>query len=235
MSQTRHKARRLATQALYTWQVAGQDLADIEAQYCIGLDMSKIDGEYFHELLHKVPARIDELDEYIIPFLDRGIEEVDAIERAILRLGCYELAFRLDVPYRVVINEAIKLAKIFGADQSHKFINGILDGVAKKLRSVELNAKSNEAAKGVTKTPAKVTTKVPAKISTRAPAKITTKAPTKITTTVAPKAPASIPSKVSPNAPSKGESKYGARSGSKGESKDAPKAAPEKPSKYKPR
>jgi N utilization substance protein B len=145
MSQTRHKARRLATQALYTWQVAGQDLADIEAQYCTDQDMSKIDGAYFHELLHKVPAHIEELDGHFEPLLDRSIEDVDAVERAILRLGCYELAYRLDVPYRVVINESVKLAKTFGADQSHKYINGILDGVAKKLRAAEINAKSKAA------------------------------------------------------------------------------------------
>lgn len=140
MSQARHKARRLATQALYTWQMAGQGLAEIEAEYSLDHDMSKVDSEYFHELLHKVPAHLDELDEQISPLLDRGIEEVDGVERAILRLGCYELAHRLDVPYRVVINESVKLAKTFGADQSHKYINGILDGLAKKLRAMEVNA-----------------------------------------------------------------------------------------------
>jgi N utilization substance protein B len=140
MSQARHKARRLATQALYTWQMAGQALSDLESEYSLDHDMSKVDGEYFHELLHKVPAHLDELDEQIAPLLDRGIEEVDGVERAILRLGCYELAHRLDVPYRVVINESVKLAKTFGADQSHKYINGILDGLAKKLRAVEVNA-----------------------------------------------------------------------------------------------
>ncbi len=140
MSQTRHKARRLATQALYSWQMAGRNLADIEAEYRQDHDMSKVDGEYFHELLHQVPAHLDELDAQLAPLLDRGIETVDGVERAILRLGCYELAHRLDVPYRVVINESVKLAKTFGADQSHKYINGILDGLAKKLRAVEVNA-----------------------------------------------------------------------------------------------
>lgn len=159
MSQTRHKARRLATQALYTWQVGGQDLADIEAQYCADLDMSKIDGEYFHELLHKVPANVDELDGHFEPFLDRGIEELDSVERAILRLGCYELVYRVDVPYRVVINESVKLAKTFGADQSHKFINGILDAVAKKLRAPEVSAKSASVKKGTAKLDSKPASK----------------------------------------------------------------------------
>ena len=140
MSQTRHKARRLATQALYTWQMAGQSLTDIETEYSLDHDMKKVDGDYFHELLHQVPAHLDELDGHLVPLLDRTIDEVDGVERAILRLGCYELAHRLDVPYRVVINESVKLAKTFGADQSHKYVNGILDGVAKKLRSAEINA-----------------------------------------------------------------------------------------------
>lgn len=150
MSKARHKARRLATQALYTWQMSGQDLADIEGQYSLDHDMSKVDAEYFRELLHKVPAHLSELDEYIAPLLDRTIDEVDPVERAILRLGSYELAFRLDVPYRVVINEAVNLAKTFGADQSHKYINGVLDGVAKKLRAVEIKAKTKVSAKNKT-------------------------------------------------------------------------------------
>jgi len=151
MSQTRHKARRLATQAIYTWQMAGQNLADIEKEYSLDHDMTKIDGDYFHELLHKVPACLDELDSHMSPLLDRTIEEVDGVERAILRLGCYELVYRLDVPYCVVINESVKLAKTFGADQSHKYINGILDGVAKKLRSAEINASSKSKGKSADK------------------------------------------------------------------------------------
>lgn len=150
MSKARHKARRLAVQALYTWQMSGQDLVDIEGHYSLDHDMSKVDTEYFRELLHKVPAHLNELDEHISPLLDRPVDEVDPVERAILRMGSYELAFRLDVPYRVVINEAVNLAKTFGADQSHKYINGVLDGVAKKLRAVEIKAKTKALAKNKT-------------------------------------------------------------------------------------
>lgn len=142
MSKARHKARRLATQALYTWQMAGQDLADIEEQYRLEHDMTKVDQEYFSELLHKVPALVQELDDHITPLLDRDLDRVDPVERAILRLGAYEMAFRLDVPYRVVINEGVELAKTFGAEDSHKYINSILDGIARKLRAVEIKAKS---------------------------------------------------------------------------------------------
>jgi N utilization substance protein B len=140
MSQARHKARRLAVQALYTWQMGGQDLAVIEADYAQEHDLAKLDAEYFHELLHQVPAHLAELDEHITPLLDRPLKEVGSVERAVLRLGAYELIYRLDVPYRVVINEGVKLAKVFGAEQSHKFINGILDAAAKKLRAVEVKA-----------------------------------------------------------------------------------------------
>lgn len=143
MSQTRHKARRLAVQALYTWQMGGQDLSVIEADYAQDHDLGKLDADYFRELLHQVPAHLQELDAHLAPLLDRPIKEVDAVERAVLRLGAYELAYRLDVPYRVVINEAVKLAKVFGADQSHKYINGILDAAARQLRAVEVKAAAN--------------------------------------------------------------------------------------------
>lgn len=102
--------------------------------------MRRADVEYFSELLHKVPACLDELDKELLPYLDRSVEEVDPIERALLRLGAYELKFKMEVPYKVVINEGVNLAKTFGSADSHKFINGILDKVAKQLRTVELKA-----------------------------------------------------------------------------------------------
>ncbi len=147
MSKTRQKARRLAAQALYTWQMSGEDISDIEGRYSLDHDMAKVDTEYFNELLHKVPAHLIELDEHLEPLLDRPINEVDPVERAILRMGSYELAFRLDVPYRVAINEAVNLTKTFGADQSHKYVNGVLDALAKKLRAAEIKAKTKAPAR----------------------------------------------------------------------------------------
>lgn len=141
MSNARHKARRCATQALYTWQMTGRDLNDIDEEYQLEHNMGKVDVEYFQELLHKVPVYLAELDDYISPLLDRSLQEVDPVERAILRLGTYELAHRLDVPYKVVINEGVELAKTFGAEHGHKYVNSILDGVAQKLRAVEIQAK----------------------------------------------------------------------------------------------
>ena len=136
----RKRARRLALQALYQWQLSGLDLNKIEQQFLQEQDIRRADVGYFSELLHKVPACLDELDKELVPHLDRGIEEVDPIERALLRLGAYELKFKLEVPYKVVINEGVNLAKTFGSEDSHKFINGILDKVARQLRTVELKA-----------------------------------------------------------------------------------------------
>jgi len=151
MSKSRHKARRLATQALYAWQMSGQDLTDIDEQIRLDNDMSKVDQDYFDELLHKVPSHIQELDDHITPLLDRDLDKVDPTERAILRLGTYEMAFRLDVPYKVIINEGVELAKTFGAEDGHKFINGILDSVAKKLRAVEIKTVKSKTSTNVSK------------------------------------------------------------------------------------
>jgi N utilization substance protein B len=140
MSRARSLARQRALQALYQWQMTGQDLADIDKQFMEEQDMQKVEKKYFHELLHQIPMCLNELDALSGEVLDRGIEQVDPVERAILRIGIYELKHRIDIPYRVVINEAVELAKIFGAEQGHKYINGILDKVAQKVRTIEIKA-----------------------------------------------------------------------------------------------
>lgn len=154
MSKARHKARRLATQALYSWQMSGQDLADIDLQYREEHNMAKVDEAYFEELLHQVPKHAEELDGLFGPLLDRPVTELDPVEHAVIRLGTYELLYRPDVPYRVVINEGVELAKIFGAEDGHKYVNSILDGVARKLREVEVKAatsSNNSVKKSATK------------------------------------------------------------------------------------
>ncbi|MGD8615413.1 MAG: transcription antitermination factor NusB [Gammaproteobacteria bacterium] len=133
----RTRARRLAMQALYQWDLSGSDLSVIEVQFHEDEDFSKVDREYFHELLHQVPARLDEVDQAFRPYLDRPLGGLDPVERALLRMSVYELLVRIDVPYRVVINEAVNLAKKFGAEQAHKYINGVLDQAARKLRPLE--------------------------------------------------------------------------------------------------
>ncbi|MCK5334734.1 MAG: transcription antitermination factor NusB [Gammaproteobacteria bacterium] len=134
----RSLARRRAMQAIYQWQMAGNDLKDIENQYLTQQDMSKVDVEYFIELMHKVPLSIDELDAAVEKYMESSMEKTDPIERAIIRLAVYELKNRLDVPYKVVINEAIILAKAFGGDNSHTFVNGIVDKAALELRKAEI-------------------------------------------------------------------------------------------------
>jgi len=140
LSKARSKARRNAVQALYQWQLTGADVSVIEEQFLIEHDMQNVDVEYFRELLREVPLHLHELDDHLIEYLDRPINEVDPVERAILRMSTYELEFRLDVPYKAVINEGVEMAKIFGAEHGHKYVNGILDRVARKLRSTEIQA-----------------------------------------------------------------------------------------------
>lgn len=135
----RSKARHYAMQALYQWQMTKAPLNAIEAEYRTDNDMSKVDVDYLHELVHNVPARLTELETDFLPHVnDLSLEQIDPISLAILRLSCYELRYRLDVPYKVVINEALNLAKRFGATDSHKFVNGVLDKVAPRLRTVEI-------------------------------------------------------------------------------------------------
>ena len=129
-------------QALYQWHMAGASLAQIEAEFRGEYDFAHVDLEYFQALLHGVPACVDELEEVLAPLLDRKLGALDPIERTLLRMGTYELKERIDVPYKVVINEAVALTKKFGATDGHKYINGVLDKVARQLRKVEIEATS---------------------------------------------------------------------------------------------
>ena len=127
-------------QALYQWQLTGQSAADIEAQFFREENMRTTDIEFFQELLHAIPDKLQTLDAQLVPLLDRPIDKVDPVERAILRIGTFELNFRPDIPWRVIINEAVELAKGFGAEQSHKYINGVLDKIARRTRAAEIRA-----------------------------------------------------------------------------------------------
>lgn len=130
----RSRARRAALQAIYQWQMTAQDLDTIAAQFREDDSWKRIDDEYFCVLLNGVPSCVDELDRQLAPLLDRPIAQVDAVERAILRMGAFELTHREDVPWRVVINECVELAREFGAEQSHRYVNGILDNLARRTR-----------------------------------------------------------------------------------------------------
>lgn len=136
----RKRSRRLAVQALYQWQLADASLREIEAQFLEEQDFRLADVEYFRELLHQVPAHLDVLDEALSPYMERRMAEVDPVERAILRIAAYELQQRIEIPYRVVLNEAVALAKTFGATDSHKYVNAVLDKAARQLRAFEVDA-----------------------------------------------------------------------------------------------
>ena len=136
----RGKARHLAVQSIYQWQMAELPVNVIEAQFHADNNMEKVDVDYYHELIHGVVDKSDELDQVFAEFLAKEMGSVDPVTLAVLRIASYEFVKRIDVPYRVVINEAVNLAKKFGAEDSHKFINGVLDKVAVKHRAVEVNA-----------------------------------------------------------------------------------------------
>jgi len=142
MSVNRTNARKEALQALYQWQMTGQNLALIQNQFTEDdLLLKETQKSYFFELLNGVVEHLQAIDEALSEFVDRPVNMVDPVERAILRIGAYELLNRLDTPFRVVLNESINLAKHFGADGSHRYINGILDKIAQKNRSIEIKAK----------------------------------------------------------------------------------------------
>ncbi len=133
----RTRARRRAVQALYAWELSGNAMRRVIEDFRHEQDMQIADLAYFEDLLQGVEAHRAELDAGLAPLLDRDIERVDPIERAVLRLAAYELKLRLDVPYRVVLNEAVEVTKRFGSDQGHTYVNGVLDKLARAWRGAE--------------------------------------------------------------------------------------------------
>lgn len=129
----RRRARECAVQALYSWHLSQNPIDEVELAFVSEQDMNGVDMPYFRKLLRQTAENIDVVEATVAPYLDRSLEGLDPIERAILRLAVYELRFELDVPYKVVINEAIEVAKVFGADDSHRYVNGVLDKVAPAL------------------------------------------------------------------------------------------------------
>jgi len=147
MSSSKTNARKCAVQALYQWQVTGDSLSRIE-NYFLETELLKgAQKSYFYDVFHGVPKQLDVIDEALSEFVDRPVEKIDPVERAILRLGVYELINRLDTPYKVIINEGVDLAKTYGAEGSHKYINGILDKVSRKKRALEIKAKQTGKSK----------------------------------------------------------------------------------------
>ncbi|HGG59289.1 MAG TPA: transcription antitermination factor NusB [Gammaproteobacteria bacterium] len=139
-NQRRHMARRLALQAIYQWQITGHSLNELMAQFSRDQDYPKADPDYFRSLVAGVLDNQPDIDEKLKPFLPRDIELVDAIERAMLRLAVEEFSSHPETPYRVVLNEAIDLVKLFGAVGAHRFINGVLEKLWRDLRPLEAKA-----------------------------------------------------------------------------------------------
>lgn len=136
----RSRARRRALQAVYAWQLSHTAINKVIDQFQNEQDMEVADQEYFEDLVRGVEANLGTLDEALSHFLDRDIAQVDPIERAVLRIAAYELRHRIDVPYRVVINEAIETTKRFGSEHGHTFVNGVLDHAAAQWRATEAQA-----------------------------------------------------------------------------------------------
>jgi N utilization substance protein B len=137
----RRRARRALVQALYQWQLSDNEVSSVLRDFQEGESLKKADKVFFEELLKGTIANSDDLDQQYVPYLDREIARLDHVERAILRLAAYELVHRIDVPYLVVIDEYVELAKTFGAQDSHRYINGVLDNLAAELRSIEVGSR----------------------------------------------------------------------------------------------
>ncbi len=144
MSLAKTNARKCAVQALYQWQMTGESLARIEMNFLEEELLKGAQKSYFTEIFYGVPKQLNAIDEALSEFVDRPVEKIDPVERAVLRIAVYELTNRLETPYKVIINEAVNLAKCFGADGSHKYVNGVLDKVGKIKRATEIKAKQGK-------------------------------------------------------------------------------------------
>ena len=133
----RSLSRKFAMQALYQWQMTGQSAAELRNQYAAEEGYADCDAEYFGELVNVITECAPVLDAELGLLIDRPVAQLDPVERAVLLIGLHELGQRLDVPYRVVINEGVDLAKRFGATDGHKFVNAVLDRAARRLRAAE--------------------------------------------------------------------------------------------------
>ncbi len=144
VAKARGKARRLAMQAIYQWQMTGDSITDIKQQFteqnAVASSAGSIDTDYFTQLVSGVASSISELDPLLEKNMTRSMESVDPVERAILRLATFEFVNRLDVPFRVVLNEAVNITKEFCSEKSHTFVNAVLDKVAKEIRHIEFEA-----------------------------------------------------------------------------------------------
>ncbi len=137
---SRHLARRAAVQALYQWELTQQSRLEIEKHFLSDDRLKKTDNAYFQELIREIPRLVEDIDSSLSPYIDRDIALVDPVEKAVLRLAAYELIHHAEIPYRVVLNEAIELSRTFGSENGYRFVNGILDKMGAEVRSIEAAA-----------------------------------------------------------------------------------------------
>ena len=134
----KQRARELALQAMYQWMMAGHEIIEIEAQFHAVNTMDKVDTAYFSKLIHEVPKYLGQLEAALLPFLDRPIDDLTPIELTVLRMGTYELIFCVEIPYRIVLDEWVSLAKEFGSVEGHRYVNGVLNNLARQVRAAEV-------------------------------------------------------------------------------------------------
>lgn len=132
------KARTLALQALYQWLMTNHELYEIETQFRLNNNMEKVDGEYFCKLLYGIPKELDSIETSLAPYLDRELKELNPVELSALRLGAYELLYCPELPYKIALDEAVGLAKKFGSQDGHRYVNGVLNNLARKVRAYEV-------------------------------------------------------------------------------------------------
>lgn len=135
----KRRARKLALQALYQWLMSGTELSEIEAQFRVANDMNKVDAPYFCRLLYGIPAQLSLIEVAFIPFLDRPIQSLNPIELTVLRISAFELLNCPEIPYRVVLDESVSLAKAFGSQDGHRYVNGVLNNLARQVRATEIS------------------------------------------------------------------------------------------------
>lgn len=135
----KRRARKFALQALYQWLMSGTDLHEIEAQFRTINNMDKVDGEYFCRLLYGIPTHVEALEASLLPYLDREINALNPIELTVLRIGSFELFHCPEIPYKVILDESVSLTIEFGSQEGYRYVNGVLNNLAKQVRSVEVS------------------------------------------------------------------------------------------------
>ncbi|HAT1883176.1 TPA: transcription antitermination factor NusB [Legionella pneumophila] len=135
----KRRARKFALQALYQWLMSGTDLHEIEAQFRAINNMDKVDGEYFCRLLYGIPTHVEALEASLLPYLDREINALNPIEHTVLRIGSFELFHCPEIPYKVILDESVSLTKEFGSQEGYRYVNGVLNNLAKQVRPVEIS------------------------------------------------------------------------------------------------